>query len=168
MKLTIVIFVLIELIMVSYLDFRDKKISNYWIILNLAITVLFYLFLSEIYIFDWNIFLYPVSFLILGFILFAINLMGAGDAKFLFSIYLMLPLEIHDEYFTSLLVTTIFVSIFNLLFRAYNRRVMIYHEYLMRNYKNIMRAILGKKMPFAPVMMIAWVLFILDYIYDVY
>ena len=35
MKLTIVIFFLIELLVVSYLDFKYKKISNYWILLNL-------------------------------------------------------------------------------------------------------------------------------------
>jgi len=168
MKLTIVIFFLIELLVVSYLDFKYKKISNYWVLLNLILAILFYLFLRDTYIFDWKIFIYPFSFLIIGFMLFAINLMGAGDAKFLFSFYLMLPLEIHDEYFTNLLVATIFVSILNLLYRAYNNRVSVYSACVTRNYKSIMRTMFGKKMPYAPVIMIAWVVFILDYIYDVY
>jgi len=168
MKPAIVIFFMIELLVVSYLDFKYKKISNNWVILNLVLAILLYVFFKDIYVFDWKIFIYPFSFLMIGFVLFALNLMGAGDAKFLFSFYLMLPLEIHDEYFTNLLATTILVSILNLLYQAYNSRVGIYSAYINRNYKHIVRTMFGKKMPYAPVIMIAWLAFILDYVYDVY
>ena len=66
MKPAIVIFFMIELLVVSYLDFKYKKISNNWVILNLVLAILLYVFFKDIYVFDWKIFIYPFSFLIIG------------------------------------------------------------------------------------------------------
>lgn len=168
MKLTIFIFLFIELLAITYIDLKYKKISNYWSIFNIILAVIFYLFLKEEFIFSWNIFIYPLAILVAGFLMFAIKIMGAGDAKFLFSFYLLIPYWGHYSFFTCLVVMTIIIALINIAFRVTINLKTVYEGFILKNYKNVFNIILGKKMPYAPVILGAWILFALETVYDIF
>ena len=89
MSIPLLIFISIEIILVSLIDLKERKISNWWSILNIGVFfVLLYLFPS-LYHFSWKTFIFPSVFFVAGFILFLMRIMGGGDSKYLSSIFLI-------------------------------------------------------------------------------
>ncbi|GKX63303.1 A24 family peptidase [Pragia fontium] len=84
--LTAIIFIL--LIWISYTDIRTRIISNKAVIAIFVISLLLGIFSHQ----SIN-FLAALSFLLIGFILFHLNVMGAGDVKLISVLSLCLTAE---------------------------------------------------------------------------
>lgn len=149
--------VLIQVLIVAWVDFKTEKISNYWVILNLCVAPLLYIFLPSDYVFSWEIFIFPVGFVVGGFILFLMNIMGAGDSKYLASLFLILPLEFHLSFFEKLVISTILTGAILLAIRIFREGKTI-KAYLLSSYWGGIKQILKSRFSYAPVILIAWIL----------
>jgi prepilin peptidase CpaA len=157
MPLSIYLFLLIELLIVGYLDFNNKKIYNYWHVLNIIAFVIFLIIFPSEYRFIIPTFIYSLVFLVVGFGLFMLKIMGAGDSKFLFSFFLLVPLPYHDEVFLYLLYSTVFVGSGMLISTVLHNYKDIKYAIIVKDLKSIKR-IFGRKFPFAPLILLSWIL----------
>lgn len=158
MPVYLMVFFLIELVAVAYVDYKHKKISNLWSILNITIFVLLFFINRDFYPLNWQMFIYPFSFLGMGFVLYLLKIMGAGDAKFLASFYLLIPQIYQESAVYFLLYSTV---IFGGSFFIYN---------IVKNYKavvvgvrlgdlKILSGCFGTRFAFAPVILLSWIWF---------
>jgi prepilin peptidase CpaA len=153
----IYIFILIELIFVAWGDYKTRKISNYWSILNIICFPILVLLLPSIYILDANVFIYSALFLLIGFILFSLKVMGGGDGKFLATFILIVPISLQPKLLNFLLISTILVaSIF------FIRNITKNFSAIVRSLKKYdfitVKSFFGSKFAFAPVILLAWIL----------
>lgn len=152
------IFLSIQLLFVAYIDFKTSKISNVWLLINfIFFCVLTYVY-PQIYFWNLNTWLFPVAFLLVGFVLFVMNIMGGGDSKYLSSLYLLIPQNFQETVFLYLLYTTVIVGSSLLLFNALKNFDKII---LMGRIGDVagIKKIFGKKFTYAPVIFIAWMWF---------
>lgn len=158
MPLMVFIFISIQLLVVAYVDFKTSKISNIWLFINFFFFCVLTFVYPQVYVWHINALLFPVAFLLVGFALFVMNIMGGGDSKYLSSLYLLVPLGFQDIVFLYLLYTTVIVGSSLLLFNA------------LKNFDNIVlmvkigdivgiKKVFGKKFTYAPVIFIAWMWF---------
>ncbi len=158
MPMAIYLFLCVELIMVSYLDLKFRKISNQWPILNIILFAILVFLFPEIYVLSWKTFILPLTFILVGFFLFILKIMGGGDSKFLATLYLLIPLNIQDIALVYLLYTTILVGGSLLFYNAaknFDKILILSRTYDVMGIKRIF----GKKFSYAPVIFIAWVWF---------
>lgn len=153
----IYIVILIELVIVSWIDIKIKKISNLWLYLNLVLSVAFHLLYPEIYFWDWATLIFPVGWIIGGFILFVFGVMGAGDSKFLATLFLLIPLEQHALMFEKVLYTTLIVGFVFLVFKIAKDFKTI-KAYALSSYWQGLKTSIKSSFSFAPVVLIAWML----------
>lgn len=128
------IFLLLELLVVTYFDLKTKKISNYWSILNLGFFVILLLLFPHAYDLTWATFKIPVIFFSVGYVLFVFKIMGAGDVKYLTSCLLLTPNSEHLMLISYLVYTTIFVGAGILLMRRLTRNKMPYAPVVLASY----------------------------------
>lgn len=158
---TVFTFLLIQLLFVSLLDAKYRKISNNWSILNLAIYLSFIIFFPTILAFEWQTLILSGSFLLLGFILFVLKVMGGGDAKYLTTFTLLVPSRLHTLFLEYLLIgTIIFAGFFFIRNVLKNRSDII--NYLRSFHLEGVKSFFGTKFAFAPVILVAWILLGLD------
>lgn len=154
--LPIYLFVLIELAFVAYGDVKTNKIPNLWAILNIIAFIALLFVAPQFYEFSLQTFAFSFAFLAVGFVLFLLKIMGGGDTKFLFSLFLLVPLNLHERVFYYLLISTVIIGGFLLI------------QNTLKNFKPILRAILdgntqqvksfyGTKFSYAPVILITWI-----------
>lgn len=153
----IMILVMIQLIIVGWIDFRTKKISNYWIMFNLFLSILFYLLNDQVYDMSWSVLIFPLGFIVAGFILYLLNIMGAGDSKFLASLFLLTPTKYQIILFEKIILSTIFTGGILIIFRLYNHRKEILAFTMNHHWKGI-RDIIRSRFSYAPVISVAWIL----------
>jgi len=110
------IFIAIQLLVVAYVDFKTRIISNFWVLVNFIFFIVLTFLFPNLY--HWNIqtFIFSLVFLGAGFFLYSLNIMGGGDSKYLSSMYLLVPYSFQDQVFVYLLYTTIIVGSSLLLF----------------------------------------------------
>ncbi len=158
LPIVVYLFISIQLLFVAYIDFKTKKISNVWMLINFIFFVVLTFVFPQSY--DWSIqvFIFPMAFLFVGFSLFMLNIMGGGDSKYLSSLYLLVPLEHQESTFVYLLYATILVGSTLLLFNILKNLDIIILHFRMRDIAGIKR-IFGKKFTYAPVIFIAWMWF---------
>ena len=149
--------ILVELYAVSWIDLKIKKISNLWFFFNLALSVTLHFLYPELYVWEWATLLFPMGFIIGGFVLFILGIMGAGDSKFLASIFLVIPLEQHALMFEKLIYTTVFVGCIMLTIKI-TRDFKIIKAYALSAYWNGIKTSIKSSFSFAPVVFIAWIL----------
>ncbi len=111
-----------------------------------------------VYKFSFSSLFYPLAFLMVGYVLFTLKIMGAGDSKYLFSIYLVLPVTEHEESFLCLAYTTTVVGLCLFLINIFSNSDKIKIAILSRNVSMI-RNIFGKKFSYAPVILLSWLWF---------
>jgi prepilin peptidase CpaA len=157
MKLLISI-VLVELLIVSIVDLRKKKISNLWFILNIALAVIFHFSMKDIFPFSYEMFIFPIGWILGGFLLFLLNIMGAGDSKYLASLFFMVPVEFHMILFEKLLSSTIIVGIILITMKLIKDFKTI-KAYTIAAYWTGVRETIKSKFSYAPVILLAWILF---------
>lgn len=149
--------VLAELLAVGWIDFKTQKISNKWIFVNLGIAVVLYIFARDLYPLNWEILFFPVGFIVVGFLLFLLNVMGAGDSKYLASLFLLIPLEYQLLFFEKLVVSTIFTGSILLAFKMISERERL-KAYLLSRYWPGIRDTIKSRFSYAPVVTVAWIL----------
>jgi prepilin peptidase CpaA len=147
---------LVELVVVSWLDFKTKKILNIWTYLNLALAfTLIALNFSEPW--SYQQMFYPLIVFIAGFFLFIVKIMGAGDVKFLSSFLLCLPYNTQLIFGNQLLLSTIIVAGILLIVNFSRHLTLISSQLKIGNYKGIIQQCFGTKFSYAPVMLLAWI-----------
>ncbi len=156
--LSVYLFLFIELVFVSWIDYKTKKISNYWLFINIFFYLVFLFVLPQFYFFNIDTFFYPLVFLMVGFGLFIIKIMGAGDVKYLFSFFLLIPLKYQDLFFFFLLYSTLIVGLTLLSYNTFKNFDKIRKAFQLRNITQI-REVYGKRFSYAPVIGMAWVWF---------
>lgn len=156
--LVVYLFLSIQLLFVAYTDFKTRTISNFWPIINIFVFLSLMWIFPQVYLFKWQILIFPIAFIFVGFILFLMKIMGGGDSKYLSSMFLLIPIEVQDTAFIYLLYTTVIVGstliIFNLL-KNFDRICLMAKTYDINGIKKLF----GKKFTYAPVIFIAWMWF---------
>ena len=158
MPIMVFIFISIQLLFVAYVDFKTSKISNLWILINIIFFCVLTIIYPTVFVWSLNALLFPVAFLIVGFALFVLNIMGGGDSKYLSSLYLLIPLKLQEIVLLYLLYTTVIVGSSLLLFNVlknFDRIILLARSSDVKGVKKIF----GKKFTYAPVIFIAWMWF---------
>ena len=153
----IYLLILLELVFVGTIDIKFKKISNYWSLIHLFTAIIFYFKLRYIYPFSWEIFIFPGIFLIGGFILFLLNIMGAGDSKFLATLFLIIPLEYHLPFMEKIILSTMITGGLLMLLRMI-KSIETLGSYLISGYWFGLKSMMKSSFSFAPVVAVAWIL----------
>jgi prepilin peptidase CpaA len=156
MNKAIFLIILLQLVIVSWRDIRDGKIRNYWALVNLVLGVIFYVAFSDLYDLGWQVLIAPVLTLVGGFVLFNLNIMGAGDSKYLASLFLVLPVDTHLEFFQRLVVFTLAVGAL-LLGKKLVSEFRELRGHLMTLHWGGLVAAIRSRFSYAPVMLLAWI-----------
>lgn len=151
-------FLFLELIFVSYLDFKYKKIKNIWSVLNLIVFIICIFVYPNLFLISFDTFFYPIVFLGVGFVLFTLKVMGGGDSKFLFSFFLLVPEAFHEVFFMKLIYSTIMIGLILLLFNTIKNFDKLIELTKYRQF-NRYKEVYGTKFAYAPVIGISWIIF---------
>lgn len=149
--------ILVQLIIVGWIDFKTAKISNKWLFLNAALAVILHICASDLYPITWEILIFPAGFIAIGFILFLMNVMGAGDSKYLAGLFLIVPLEYQVLFFEKLVLSTIFTGTILLLVRIFIHREKL-RAYFISRYWDGIKETIRSRFSYAPVVTVAWIL----------
>jgi prepilin peptidase CpaA len=149
-------FILIELLPVSFIDLTTKKISNFWSILNIF-TYFFHLYYFKAeYPLVLEHFLFPIGCIVLGFVFYLLKIMGPGDSKYLFSIFLLIPYKFQMTFFLMLLYATILMGSILLLLHSIRNFGKIKNAIFMGEFGQL-GGIFGSKFTYAPIILLSWV-----------
>ena len=96
--------------------------------------------------------------IVAGFVLFVFHIMGAGDSKYLASIFLLIPTPYHMLFMEKLLTVTIFVGTILLIMKFVKSAAKI-KAYLMTFYLKAVQNELHSRISYAPVILVSWILF---------
>lgn len=146
-----------QLLVVAWIDLKTHKISNRWAFLNIGLSIVFHIFLQSYYPLTWEILIFPLGFLVIGFFLFLLNIMGAGDSKYLASLFLLIPLELHLVFFERLLLSTILVGALLLSLKIIKHFTQL-RAYFINRYWSGIKGIIKSRFSYAPVILVAWII----------
>ena len=163
MIIPIYFFLFIELVMVSINDIRYRKIKNIWSLLNIIVAVILFISLPSLYPFSIESFQFTFAFILIGFLLFLLKIMGGGDSKFLASFFLLVPLNEQEKFFFYLLLGTIIIGVFFLLKNTIHNREEIMISMRNKDVQGVKNCF-GTKFAYAPVILMTWIYFG----YDIY
>lgn len=158
MESSVYFLLCIELFVICFFDIKERKIRNAWSLFHLVLCPVLFLSFPDSYFFTWSFFYIPLAVLLIGFVLFALNIAGAGDIKFLSTFCLLIPLAKQETFIYYLLVTTVFVALC----------IFIYN--LIKSWKTFLLAIrslsfiiikesIGSRFPYSIVILISWLVF---------
>ena len=151
----IFLFIFIQLLFVAVYDVRHRKISNQWSLLNVGLFFGLLFIAPDMYALSLQTFMYSLIFLGLGLLTFALKIMGAGDSKYLFSLFLIAPAMWHEQMFSLLLISTYIIGGFSILTSvSQNFEKML--AYARSGYARGIKECLGNKFPYAPVIFMTW------------
>ena len=148
--------ILLELAIISFIDIKTKKISNLWSIGQLVLAVLLY-FSFDTYQWSWTVLVYPLIWFVIGFGLFILGIMGAGDSKLIASLYFLIPLSLHHVMLEKILISTIVVGFMNFSIKII-RDFRTIKAYALSAYWQGFWVRMKSSFSFAPVVMMAWIL----------
>ena len=151
-------YLLVEILVVSYFDIKNKTISNLWSLIHLVLYGLLFVFVPQDYFFGWNSFIHPVSFFVVGYILYLWDIMGAGDVKYITTLILLIPGKLHYFYIEKIIEVTILFSLLILILNFLNNSKGIIIKIKERRFKEIF-SFFGNKFSFAPVLLLTWFVF---------
>ena len=149
--------ILVELVAVSWIDIKIKKISNIWFLVNLALGIAFHFLYPDLYRWEWQLLIFPLGWIVAGFFLFVLGIMGAGDSKFLASLFLMIPLEHHTLMFEKILYSTLVVGLVMLTFKIAKDFKKI-KAYAFSSYWQGFKESIRSSFSYAPVVLLAWIM----------
>ncbi|MEC7274978.1 MAG: prepilin peptidase [Bdellovibrionota bacterium] len=159
--LVLLVFLAVELAVVSYIDIKYRKISNYWSLLNISLFVASLFVFPKFFFFSFSTFFYPLVFLGVGFFLFTLKIMGGGDSKFLFSFFLLVPEMYHELFFLKLIYSTIAIGLYLLIYNTAKNFDKLALSVKIMDVRGI-KSVYGTKFAYAPVIAISWVAFSWD------
>lgn len=157
MKEAVYSLILLQLLVVSWLDIKQAKIRNYWPLLNLVLTPVLYWLAPDMYLWSWNILVFPFLIMIAGFFLYVINVMGAGDSKYLASLLLITPINYHWQLMDKLILSTILVALVMIAVKLVRQFVEI-RAYLVSGHWSGLFKIFRSRFSYAPVILLSWIL----------
>jgi prepilin peptidase CpaA len=149
--------VLIQLLAVSWIDIKIKKISNRWFLFNTLLALVCYLFLKDDYVLKWSVLIFPLSIIVIGFLLFLVEIMGAGDSKYLASLFLITPPSLHMLLLEKIIYSTATVG-FIFLGVKFLRDFQKIKAYAFITYWKGLKEIIRSRFSYAPVILLAWIL----------
>ncbi|OUR93104.1 hypothetical protein A9Q84_21620 [Halobacteriovorax marinus] len=158
MPVSVYLFLVVQLVFVAYNDITNKKISNLWPLINIGFFILSTFLFSDYYSFQLNTFVFPITFFLVGLLLFILKIMGAGDSKYLLSFYLLIPVSLHETAFVFLAYSTVIVGLSLLLTNIMKRFDIIKIAILTRNIR-LIKTIFGQRFSYAPVILVSWLWF---------
>jgi len=150
------IFILLQLLVVTYFDLKTRKISNLWVLLNIIIYLFHLFYFSNQYPLVPEHFIFPLGCLFIGFLFFLLNIMGPGDSKYLFSLFLLINKDHQITFFTSLLFTTAIVGSILLLLHTIRNFDKIKMAIMLSDFRQL-KGVFGSKYTHAPIIIISWV-----------
>lgn len=150
----------VEILIVGIIDFKTRKISNWWHLANIILVALLCIIAPDSYPLALRHFYYPAAIFALGFILFklrpgGIRIMGGGDAKFLTILYLLIPTVLHELFTLKLLYIVVLVGSILLLTSLVKGWRKVLQSIFEKSIQ--LEGVLGTKFPFAPLIMMAWI-----------
>lgn len=149
--------ILIELVIVSAIDIKIKKISNIWFFVNLVIHIALHFLFPTLYPWEWATLLFPLGWIVAGFGLFLLKIMGAGDSKYLASLFLLIPLHLQSQMMEKVLYSTLVVGLVMLTFKIAKDFKKI-KAYAFSAYWKGFKESIRSSFSFAPVVLLAWIL----------
>jgi prepilin peptidase CpaA len=158
MKAGIYSLILFQLSMVSWMDIKHAKIKNHWPLLNLLFAASLFWLVPELYQWTWKVLLFPVSMLVAGFFLYLLNIMGAGDSKYISSLFLLIPVTMHWAFLENLIWSTACFASVLLIVKGY-RNFSNLKTYVMAQYWDGILKIIRSRFSYAPVILVAWIFF---------
>ena len=153
-------FLFIELIVVSYCDFKSRHILNIWSVLNILLYCVFLIIFSDIYTPTISALVIPSMWIFVGFFLYKWNIMGAGDSKYLCTFFLLIPQAIQMEMLESLAYGTLLTGLPLLVFNVCKNIKSIILFLRTKDYLSL-KGYFGKKITYIPVIFISYILFII-------
>jgi len=154
----IYLFILIELIFVTYLDVKHRKIANTWSLINIGIAVVLFSLFPKAYPVVFGTFQFSIVFILVGFFLFILKIMGGGDSKFLASFFLIVPLDKQDQVFLLLLISTVIIGVIVLVINIFSKWETLVTSLREKNIQGV-KSCFGTKFAYAPVILVTWILF---------
>lgn len=154
-------FIFIELLFITYIDIKYKKIANLWALTNIGIAIILFVLFPKIYPVTFDTFQYSIVFILVGFLLFMLKVMGGGDSKFLASFFLIVPLDRQDQVFIFLLIATVIIGIIFFIKNTFENREKLIQSFLDKDIKGV-KSCFGTKFAYAPVILVTWILFGID------
>ncbi len=149
--------ILVCLVAVAWIDFRTKKISNHWTLFNLISFVGLVAF-SPLHHLNLHTFIYPVLILLTGFVLFTLNVMGGGDAKYISTLFLLIPQQWHAAFLERLVISTCLIACMLIIVNISRNYSKVIKEVQLRNLKGL-SSCFGTRFSYAPVVLFAWLWF---------
>jgi len=156
--LLIFLFLCLELIIISYIDVKKRKISNYWSLINILLFLVCLFVYPDSYRLSLATFFYPLAWLFVGFFLFAFKIMGGGDSKYLFSFFLLVPEAFHEFFLLKLIYSTVVVGLILLIFNTLKNFDTLKQSIAMKDV-SYFKQIYGTRFSFAPVIALSWMIF---------
>ncbi len=155
MTIVLAIFTLV-LGYIAIVDFKTRKINNYWSLFNLVFTILLFILLPQHYQLSYKHFFIPLLIFLVGFFLYFIKVAGAGDVKFLSTFLLALPYEFQLLFVNKLIVTTIVFALTIMAIRIAAQFRVVSDALLSRNFQALSSVILGSKFAYSPVLFLIY------------
>ena len=146
---------LIQLLIISWIDLKTLKISNWWIAVNFILFISLLFIFPQIYSLGAMTWLYPVSFIVIGFPLFLLGIMGAGDSKFLAGFFLIIPVGLQFTFLMKLIGSTVSCALILLLIRVV-RNYSLIGSVLKTGQWSELKQLKGSRFSYAPVILLAW------------
>lgn len=159
--ISIYFFGLIQLLFISWIDLKTQKISNWWILVNVSIYIFCLFILPGSYSIDLATWLYPLGFFLIGFPLFLLGVMGAGDSKYLAGLFLIVPVGFQHDFFMKLLGATIICALILFGIRAIKHHALILWVFKTGQWHEL-RQLKGSRFSYAPVIILSWVWLAVD------
>jgi prepilin peptidase CpaA len=98
-----------------------------------------------------------MGWILIGFLLFLLGVMGAGDSKYLASLFAIIPPDLHMEMFLQLINATVAVGFVLMSFKI-ARDFKKIKAYALTNYWQGIKQTIRSRFSYAPVIFLAWVL----------
>jgi prepilin peptidase CpaA len=100
--------------------------------------------------------MYSFVFLLVGFMLFLLRIMGGGDSKFLFTFFLIVPMHLQEKTFEYLLISTVLVGTFVFITNVAKNFDKLKTSLKIGDHQTV-KSCFGSKFAFAPVILLAWI-----------
>lgn len=149
--------ILLELALVAWIDIKIKKISNLWFVANVILGAAFHFIYPLDYPWEWATLIFPIGWIVVGFLLFLVGIMGAGDSKFLASLFVIIPLEHQSIMFEKIIYSTLAVGVVLLAIKIIKDFQKI-KAYAFTAYWAGLKESIRSRFSYAPVVFLAWIL----------
>lgn len=144
---------LIEMLYVTKMDLVEKKIPNAWSVLHILFFGLLLIVPNSAVFISFGHFYWPMITLVFCFILFSMDIMGAGDAKYLSTFLLVIPRSFQERFLENLMYSICLgVGCYWLI------TVLMYYLRITKDERKPIKQLLFGKIPFAPFILTSFIL----------